>query len=239
MAIKRGSSAIQSALAENSGGGYKVAFAPFKKDMTYKLRVQSINDIVEYMNASVFGVFKSSAVSSKDNLYSKAAQLVYKDMDAAKDEPTKKALKAHAGAINPKPKYILGAIDLETGEKVFIDLTKKQAQGVVSLLQKKAKKLSTTAFELHKSGEDTNTIVTITQLDDDELDAKELEVFEKSKDIEFLDEEFESLVHEKAFDEQLDDIYAFDRKLAERLDPSKQGAGSAVDVDLSEEELPF
>lgn len=239
MAIKRGSSAIKSALAENNGGGSNVAFTPFKTGMTYKLRVQSVDDIVEYQNASVFGVFKSSAVVSSDNLYQKAAQALYKQADAIKDEAGKKEIVKRAGLIRPKPKYILGAIDLETGEKVFIDLTKNQAKVVISLLQKKAKKLDSTAFELAKSGKDTDTVVTITQLDDDELDAKELATFEKSAGIEFTDEEFESLVFEKDFDEQLDDIYAFDRKLAESLDPSKQGAGSAADVDLSEDSLPF
>lgn len=242
MAIKRGSSAIKSALAENSGGGSSVAFTPFKSGTAFKLRIQSIDDIVEYKCASVFKVFNSTAVASNDNLYQRAADLLYKDAKAAKDEAGNKALRDMAYQILPKPKYILGAVDLETGEKVFFDLTKNQAKAVITMLQKKAKKLATSAFELAKTGESTSTAVTLTQLDEDELDAKELAAFEKAAEIDFTDEDFESLVQERSHEEQLEDIYAFDRKLAERLDDSNggEGSGNTVEADVEDpDDLPF
>jgi len=242
MAIKRGSSAIKSALAENSGGGSSVAFTPFKPGMKYKVRIQTVDDIVEYKCASVYKVFNSTAVASNDNLYQKAAELLYADAKKVKDEAGNKALRDQAYQITPKPKYILGAVDLETGQKAFFDLTKNQAKAVITMLQKKAKKLATTAFELEKVGDGTNTTATLTQLDEDELDAKELAAFEKAAEIEFTDEDFESLVQERSHEEQLEDIYAFDRKLAERLDDSKVGGASGNTIEADDAEgldLPF
>lgn len=244
MAFTRGNTAIQSALAESGGnGGRASTFASFKSGSSYKVRINSLDDVVGYEAASVFKVFDTTPVE-KRSLYHKAAELLYQDAKNAKDESTAEAIRKQAYLVKPKPRYILAAIDLETGEKLYVDLTKNQAKAVIAVVQKKAKKLDSLAFELAKTGESTSTAVSLTQLDEDELDAKELENFGKSKGIEFADEDFEALLQYKAEDEQLDDLYQFDRKLADRVagKPSvnaSKPADEAEDGDLEQDDLPF
>lgn len=241
MAFTRGNTAIQSALSESGGnGGRASTFASFKSGSSYKVRINSLDDVVGYEAASVFKVFDTTPVE-KRSLYHKAAELLYQDAKNAKDESTAEAIRKQAYLVKPKPRYILAAIDLETGEKLYVDLTKNQAKAVIAVVQKKAKKLDSLAFELSKTGESTSTAVSLTQLDlEDELDAKELENFGKSKGIEFADEDFEALLQYKGEDEQLDDLYQFDRKLADRVagKPSVNASSTQAE-DIDESELPF
>lgn len=244
MAFTRGNTAIQSALSESGGnGGRASTFASFKSGSSYKVRINSLDDVVGYEAASVFKVFDTTPVEKK-SLYHKAAELLYQDAKNAKDESTSEAIRKQAYLVKPKPRYILAAIDLETGEKLYVDLTKNQAKAVIAVVQKKAKKLDSLAFELTKTGESTSTAVSLTQLDEDELDAKELENFGKSKGIEFADEDFEALLQYKGEDEQLDDLYQFDRKLADRVagKPSVNASKpteAEVDPSVDEDDLPF
>lgn len=242
MAFTRGNTAIQSALSESGGnGGRASTFASFKSGSSYKVRINSLDDVVGYEAASVFKVFDTTPVE-KRSLYHKAAELLYLDAKNAKDESTAEAIRKQAYLVKPKPRYILAAIDLETGEKLYVDLTKNQAKAVIAVVQKKAKKLDSLAFELSKTGESTSTAVSLTQLDlEDELDAKELENFEKSKGTEFADEDFEALLQYKGEDEQLDDLYQFDRKLADRVagKPSVNASPTQTAEDIDESELPF
>lgn len=241
LAFTRGNTAIQSALSESGGnGGRASTFASFKSGSSYKVRINSLDDVVGYEAASVFKVFDTTPVEKK-SLYHKAAELLYQDAKNAKDESTSEAIRKQAYLVKPKPRYILAAIDLETGEKLYVDLTKNQAKAVIAVVQKKAKKLDSLAFELTKTGESTSTAVSLTQLDEDELDAKELENFGKSKGIEFADEDFEALLQYKGEDEQLDDLYQFDRKLADRVagKPSVNASSTQPSEDLEQEDLPF
>lgn len=242
LAFTRGNTAIQSALSESGGnGGRASTFASFKSGSSYKVRINSLDDVVGYEAASVFKVFDTTPVE-KRSLYHKAAELLYQDAKNAKDESTAEAIRKQAYLVKPKPRYILAAIDLETGEKLYVDLTKNQAKAVIAVVQKKAKKLDSLAFELAKTGESTSTAVSLTQLDEDELDAKELENFGKSKGIEFADEDFEALLQYKGEDEQLDDLYQFDRKLADRVagKPSVNASKQAeADEDIESDDLPF
>lgn len=244
MAFTRGNTAIQSALSESGGnGGRASTFASFKSGSSYKVRINSLDDVVGYEAASVFKVFDTTPVEKK-SLYHKAAELLYQDAKNAKDESTSEAIRKQAYLVKPKPRYILAAIDLETGEKLYVDLTKNQAKAVIAVVQKKAKKLDSLAFELAKTGESTSTAVSLTQLDEDELDAKELENFGKSKGIEFADEDFEALLQYKGEDEQLDDLYQFDRKLADRVagKPSVNASPTQTDEPgpaVDEDDLPF
>lgn len=247
MAFTRGNTAIQSALSESGGnGGRASTFASFKSGSSYKVRINSLDDVVGYEAASVFKVFDTTPVEKK-SLYHKAAELLYQDAKNAKDESTSEAIRKQAYLVKPKPRYILAAIDLETGEKLYVDLTKNQAKAVIAVVQKKAKKLDSLAFELTKTGESTSTAVSLTQLDphdEDDCDAKELENFNKSKDVEFTDEDFEALLQYKGEDEQLDDLYQFDRKLADRVagKPSVNASSTQADKpgpDVDEDDLPF
>lgn len=244
LAFTRGSSAIQSALAETGGnGGRGVSFASFRPGSTFKIRINSLEDVVGYEAANMFGIFDTTPVE-RNSLYQKAAELLYQDAKKAKDASSSDALRKQAFLYKPKPRYILGAIDLETGEKLFVDLTKNQAKLIISIIQKKQKKLGQIGFELNKSGEGQSTVVSLTQLDEDEMDANELENLEKSKSVEFADEDFEALLQYKDEDEQLDDLYKCDRKLADRVAGKPPVNASPTqtaeaDPDVDEGDLPF
>ncbi|WP_026832208.1 hypothetical protein [Exiguobacterium undae] len=153
MAFTRGNTAIQSALSESGGnGGCASTFASFKSGSFYKVRINLLDDVVGYEATSVFKVFDTTPVEKK-SLYHKATELLYQD---DKNESTSEAIRKQAYLVKPKPSYILAAIDLETGDKLYVDLTKNQAKGVIAVVQKKAKKLDSLAFELTKTGESTS-----------------------------------------------------------------------------------
>jgi hypothetical protein len=205
---KRGQAAAQAATAEKQD--YSKALVTLKSGMSLKVRVLSVEDSVEYYAASVFKVFNTTPVAP-GNLYQKAADILFEDARNAKTEAEAEELKAKARQLKPKPRYLFGFINLETGEPIVIDLSKAQAQVIYQALNKFEKKIGKIAFELAKSGTGTSTVVSLTPvLDmDEDLTDTERENFAKADGKEFPFELFENVLYMKTEAEQLDDLKAF------------------------------
>lgn len=207
---KKGKAAAESATAENQENASK-ALASFKSGTAYKVRIASDEDYVEYYAASVFKVFNTTPVES-DNLYQKAANMLYADAKAAEeagDDAKAEELRNKAYLLKPKPRYLFGFINLSDGQPIIVDVSKAQAKVLIAAIEKNAKKLARKPFELAKDGQGTSTMVSLTPLDDEDLSDAERKVFEATADAKVPDELYEKVLYVKTHDEQVADLKAF------------------------------
>ncbi len=183
---KRGAEAVESA---QTGKEEKVsAHVKFNSGTTLKLRIKSAGDVVEYY---AHGLFNPSVktfapqitpernakgyVTANPSVWDRASDLLYKEASEEKDATKADDIRKSAYDFKSKPRYLFAFVNLETGEDAFVDLTKKQADGVLVAVKKYAKKIDTVAFELSKAGASTNTVVSLTpilDMDDDLTDAE-------------------------------------------------------------------
>jgi hypothetical protein len=239
---KKGAGAIASALQEGNGNANKVMFS-LKSGTSVKVRVPSAEDIVEVWIHSVFDCF-TSAPCTRDDYYDKAVEILYNDANNAPEEEAKEIRKV-AGLLRAKPRFLMGFINLETGEPIIIDFSKKQAQGVLNSIKKYEKRLDKLAFELSKTGKGQSTTVTLDVLVDleEDLNDKQRKNFEESAGKQIPDEIYENCLYVKKPSEQLEDLRQFENKykvkLLDRMDIDPAHLDAVTPIDVNEEDLPF
>lgn len=235
---KKGKEAAASALAEKED--VSQSLVSLKSGTSLKVRVPGTDAFVEYYAANVFHVFYTTPVED-GNLYQKAAALLYDDAKKAKDagnEKQSEELRQQAYQIKPKPRYLVGFINLADGQPIVVDLTKAQTKVVVSAIEKNERKLSRKPFELAKDGKGTNTIVSLTPLDVEDLSAEESKTFEATKDTKVPDDLYEKVLKVKSTEEQAEDLEKFGFDVSRLgIDAKKQQSND--DVDISDSDLPF
>lgn len=220
-----GADALNSLNETNEGGGSDIGFASFKSGTTYKVRVLGTADLIRFYS---YGIFKkvnsfTAANPSVKNARGFAesnftswdlASNYYSDLKKKAEEAGQSAkvdeYKAEAGKYRAKERFALGFIDLETGEPIIVDLSKKQAQGVHANIAKYEKKLGKLAFELTKSGSSTSTVVSLSPVIDmsEDLTEKELETFAKFDGKQFDMALFDGLLYEADEKEQIENLVA-------------------------------
>jgi hypothetical protein len=224
--FERGADALNSLNATNEGGGgNKAEFASFKSGTTYKVRVLGTADLIRFYSYGIFKkvnsfVAKNPSVKNPkgfpvDNLTPwDLAFKYYQDLAfAARDKGNATAEEENrnlAYQFKPKERYALGFIDLETGEPLIVDLSKKQAQTVNATIVKYEKKLGKIAFELSKTGSSTSTVVSLSPIIDmdEDLTDKERENFGKLDGAEFDMTLFDGLLYEADEKEQIENLVA-------------------------------
>ncbi|MGF9711676.1 hypothetical protein [Paenibacillus naphthalenovorans] len=210
MFTKTGAAAAASAQSTNEKK--ESAIVSFGSGTTYKVRFKSLEDSVEYYGYGIYDKVKTFVpknpavrndrgfIESNPTVWDRAEQY-YRDLQRkAKDAGDEKAAEEYsklAYLYKGKPRYLIAFTNLEDGKDVVIDLTKKQASGVLAAINKYAKKLDKLAFELAKTGSSTSTTVTLTPiLDmDEDLTDKERANFEKAGDKPFDFELFETCLY--------------------------------------------
>lgn len=207
MFSKRGAAAAASATAEKETKDS--AIVSFSSGTTYKVRVKSAEDSVEYYAYGIFDkvhtfVPKTPAernakgyVVAAATVWDRAEEYLRAQAKAAKDagrEAEAEKIGQTAYLYKGKPRYLVAFGNLEDGADIVIDLSKKQAAGIFATIAKYAKKLDKVAFELSKTGRDTSTSVTLTPiLDmDEDLTEQERKNFDKCGAKPFDQEQFEA-----------------------------------------------
>ena len=205
---KKGKAAAQSATQETID--FSKALVPFKSGSSYKVRLASDEDFVEYYAASVFKVFHTTPVEP-GNLYQKAADILFEDAKKAKTEAEAEELRSQARQLKPKPRYLFGFINLDDGQPIIVDVSKAQAQVLIKAIDKYAKKIDKIAFELSKEGSGRDTIVSLAPvLDmDDDLTDQQRAHFEKAAGMAIPDDLYENVLTVKSEAEQIEDLKAF------------------------------
>ncbi|MBA9027566.1 hypothetical protein [Peribacillus huizhouensis] len=222
-----GADALNSLNATNEGGGSGAEFASFKSGTTYKVRVMGTADLIRFYS---YGIFKkvNSFVAANPSIKNARgfaesnftpwdlASNYYSDLKRKAEDAGNftqaEEYKTEAGKYRAKERFALGFINLETGEPIIVDLSKKQAQGVHAVIKKNEKKLGKVAFELEKTGSSTSTIVMLSPLsldpDDEELTDKERENFAKQDGKAFDMKLFDGLLFEADEKSQIENLVA-------------------------------
>lgn len=249
MFTNRGAAAVANAQADKDASDSVIL--PFTTGTTYKVRLKSVEDSVEYFCYGMYGKVNSFVpkapaernakgfITSNPTVWDKAATLLYEEANAAKtagDEAGAEALRKEAYLYKGKAKYLVAFVNLENGEYGVVDLTPKQAAGVFATIQKYAKKLDKLAFELAKTGSSTNTVVSLSpllDLDEDLTDAERAN-FAKAGELEPFDfAQFETCLYVADEAEQVKNlvIAGFDiARLGLSIGASAPSSAPAADV---------
>jgi hypothetical protein len=253
--FQSGADALNSLNASNEGGNASSAeFASFKTGTTYKVRVLGTADLIRFYSYGIFKKVNSFVAKNPSVKNAKGfaesnftpwdlASNYYSDLKRKAEDAGQSAkaeeYKAEAGKYRAKERYALGFIDLETGEPIIVDLSRKQAQGVHAVIKKYEKKLGKLAFELSKSGSSTSTVVSLSPVIDmdDDLTDKERENFAKQDEKTFDMTLFDGLLYEADEKQQIENLVAagFDITLI----GLSIGAGADGLSDLPEDKFEF
>lgn len=194
------------ALNASSDGGSSNSFTKLKSGGSFNVRVMSAADLSVYYGYSIYKEVDTFVAESpctlnekgfpKSNLtvWDKASDYYSKLAQAETNQDKQKELKAQASRYRGAQRFALGFIDLDTGTPIVIDFSHKQALGVHAVIKKNEAKLGKKAFELEKTGSGKDTVVTLSVLDLDDLDAKQQANFAKWDGKEFDKSLFEGLL---------------------------------------------
>lgn len=256
--FQKGAAALNALNSTNEGGsGSGMEFTSFKSGSSFKVRVLGTEDLIRFYSYGIYKKVNSFVAEKPSKMNDKGfpvadytpwdlAWKYYQDLKkAAADKGDSKAeekYKEEAAKYRVKERYALGFIDLETGNPIIIDLSKKQAQAVYAVITKFEKKLGKVAFELSKTGSGTSTTVSLTPFIDmeEDLTDKERENFSKYDGKEFDMSLFDGLLFEADEKTQIENLVAagFDISLIGK----SLGAGSnneKVDEESNDGDLPF
>lgn len=224
--FQSGADALNSLNATNEGnGGSKAEFASFKSGTSYKVRVLGTADLIRFYSYGIFKKVNSFVAKNPSVRNAKGypesnltawdlASKHYQDLAfKARDNGNVSAEEENrnlAYQFKAKERYAMGFIDLETGEPIIVDLSKKQAQGVHAVITKYEKKLGKLAFELSKSGQSTSTTVSLSPIIDmdEDLTDKERANFAKLDGQDFDMTLFENLLYEADEKEMTESLVA-------------------------------
>ena len=246
MTIISGADALNELNRSDDGGGNTQEFAPFKSGTTYTVKVLGTTDLISFYS---YGIFKqvNSFVAKNPSKKSRNG------FPIENLTPWDKAWKYHADRskkfgdkhsqeaykYKPRQRFAMGFIDLDTGDPIIVDLSKNQAQAVHSSIMKYKERLDQFAFELSKTGQGTNTTVSLSLIPilDDLTDEqrKNFENAPKESDMSLLD----GILYEMDEEEQIEKLIevGFDVSLIglEKPENSEEENTNADDDD----DLPF
>ena len=185
--VTYGLDAINALNDVGGSGGSGPEFTSFRSGTTLKVKVLGLHDLsTEY----TYGIFKkvNSFAASKPSKKSAKGNPVadYTPWDLAwkyhkdKSDDWQDEHGQEASKYRPSQRFAFGFINLETGEPIIIDLSKKQGQIVYPIIQRNEKRLDKRYFELSKTGEGMNTVVMMSAEDLEDLTDKEREHFDNA-----------------------------------------------------------
>lgn len=138
-----------------------------------------------------------------------------------------------------KPRFAFGFYDLDEKKFIVLDFSKKQSQGLISVIQKQSEqgRLGKRAFELSKNGTGTGTTVTLTPEPLDDLTPEQEKSFQEAP-AEFDKALFDGLYYVMDEEQQVEALTqaGFDVSLI-GLSP-KQGGDTAEDNPFAAAEDP-
>ena len=209
-----GQAALEALNRKSDDGG---KFASFKSGTSYRVRVLGTADLMVFRAYGIFNEI-NSFVAEKPSVYNakgypvsdltawdKASEYYSKlAFDAEGNKARQDELRQEARKFRGKERFAMGFLNLETGEPIIIDLSKKQAAAIHAAILKNESKLHKKAFEIEKTGTGQATAVLFSPLDLDDLTATELANFEKAEGATFNHALFESVLYEADEAEQIE-----------------------------------
>lgn len=202
--------------------------------------------VVNYNAHSAYGVFYTTPCmkhTGQPDLYDKAVDLLYKDAKVVKEREgaTKDEIDAannYAYGLKAKSRYMIGFINLATGQPIIVDLTDKQGKQIVAKLKEYKEDLNEFAFKISKSGSSNSTVLNFDLLvrPQRDLTQEEQDHFAASEKHEFDMNAFGEVLQINDEKKQLEDLhaYGFDVTRLGFAVPQKQQAPNAGSNDEQE-----
>lgn len=239
--IISGDDALNLMSGSNDGGESSKEFSKFNVGTTYKVKVLGMKDFFAFYNYGIYGQINSFVAEKPSKKTDKGfpiedltpwdkAFLYHRDKsERFGDEQSEEAYK-----YKPELRYAMGFFDLEKGERIVIDVSRKQAQTLQEIIVKYGKRLDKAAFEVSKSGGGAVSLMPVFDMEED-LSEKERENFEKAPD-EFKIEDFHGILFKATEDEQIENLIAagFDISLIGLEAPAKGDAPAEEQGEESE-----
>lgn len=236
--------------ALNEGGNDSPSneFTYLKSGNKFTVKVPGLNII----SAHVYGSFakkiysfvaeneskKSAKGFPVENLtpFDKAYKYYKDQSDDWQDE-----MSQEANHFRSQRKFTIGFYDLDSGAPIMVEFTRNQANVIVDTIKKYEKRLDQFAFELTKTGQSRDTVVSLSiipMLDD--LTDKQRANFDKLPN-EFDAKNFEGLYYVMSDEEQIEKLIevGFDISLIGLEAPKNDDAGDGEPVDIEDDDLPF
>lgn len=202
------------ALNQSNDSGSSMEFTPFKSGTTYIVKVLGTADLISFYSYGIFKkvnsfVAKNPSVKSAkgypvDNLtpFDKAWKY-----HADKSEKFNDSHSQEANKYRVKQRFALGFYNLDTGEPIIVDLSKKQAKVVHDTIMKYKERLDQFAFELSKTGSGTSAVVSLSLIPLlDDLTDEQRKNFENAPK-EFDMTLFDGILYEMDDDEQIEKLH--------------------------------
>lgn len=266
--VKAGADAL-SALNQSDESGSGMEFTSFKSGSEFVVKALGAEDLISFAS---YGIFKKVNSFVAKNPSKKSA----KGYPVEDLTPWDKAWKYHADLSEkfqddhsqeaykymPKQRFAFGFFDLNAGEPIIIDLSRKQAQAIHKSITDNKDKLGRLSFKLVKEGTGTDTTVSLTpyvdvemvdKLRQAEIDVEEDLTEEQRKNFDEAPEEFDmslfdGILFEADEDEQIENLIqaGFDISLIGLEAPAKKEEGGSnpfpqdgEPIDIDEGDLPF
>lgn len=188
--------------------------------------VPSTEEVAQVYVHGVFGVF-NSCQCTKEDLFDKAVDYLYSQANIETNEDKKKELKDKAYQLKAKPRFLFGFHDLETGEPLLIDASKKQGQSLFAIISEYAEELESYAFKLSKAEGGVLSLTPILK----GLTATQKENFEATKGKELDAKLYENAIFKRDTNGQVEDLKKFGFDLSLIMDTPQ--------ATTTTEDLPF
>ena len=188
--------------------------------------VPSTEEVAQVYTHGVFGVF-NSCQCTKEDLFDQAVDYLYSQANVETNEDKKKELKDKAYQLKAKPRFLFGFYDLETGEPLLIDASKKQGQSLFSIISEYKEELGSYAFKLSKADGGVLSLTPILK----GLTATQKENFEKTKGVELDGTLYEKAIFKRDTNGQIEDLKKFGFDVSLIIDTPQ--------AETNGEDLPF
>ena len=231
-------------LNEGSGDSVQNEFTYLKSGDEFIVKVPGINLVSEFVYGSFAKKIYSFVAENPSKKSAKGfpvenltpfdlAWKYYKDQsDDWQDE-----MSQEASHYRCQRKFTIGFYDLDTGEPIMVEFTRKQANAVVDTIKQYEKRLDQFAFSLKKSGKGTNTVVSLSLIPIlDDLSEKQQKNFEELPN-DFDAKNFEGLYYVMSDEEQIETLHnnGFDVSLIGlELPKEKEAAEESVEESTDE-----
>lgn len=241
-------------LNEGQDSGEKNEFAKFTSGTTYVVKVPGLNMISDY----VYGSFNKKINSFVAQNPSKKSQKGFPIEDLTpfdlawkhykdKSDDWQDEMSQEASHYRCQRKFTIGFYNLDNGEPITVEFTRNQAQAVVETIKKYQARLNQFAFELSKTGQKRDTVVSLSLMPVlEDLTETQQKNFAECPD-DFDAKHFEGLYYEMTDEEQLEVLHraGFDLTLIGKELPKKASEDEEpADVldgvgDITDEEYSF
>lgn len=147
-------------------------------------------------------------INNKEDLYDKAAKVLIKEAAPhwkKGDKEKYKEIRQYSNRFESQMRYKFGFYDLENGEPIIIDVSKKFGDTIVKQLEKHTNKINKFAFEISREGAETNTNYTLMPYIDDLTDEQN-NYFETCGEKDFDTSLYNKTLYFKNETQQLNDL---------------------------------